>query len=172
MDSITPLALGQVVPDFSLSDLDGVQYTLNQFHGRLRVVYFWSAECPWVERCDTQMAAMQKTWGEAVVFLPVASNAQETEAEQRQAAIERGLTLVLRDPDQIAARLFAAQTTPQCFLVDAEGVLRYRGALDDVTYRKKNAEHFYLSEAIRAVLAGEKPEKEETPAYGCAIVSL
>lgn len=104
--------------------------------------------------------------------MPVASNAQETEAEQRQAAIERGLTLVLRDPDQIAARLFAAQTTPQCFLVDAEGVLRYRGALDDVTYRKKNAENFYLAEAIRAVLAGEKPEKEETPAYGCAIVSL
>ena len=172
MDSITPLSVGQVVPDFALFDLRGVLHTLYQYRGRISIVYFWSAECPWVERCDAQMAVLQKTWGETVVFLPVASNAHETEAEQHQAALDRSLPVVLRDPDQVLARLFAAQATPQCFLIDAEGILRYRGAVDDVTYRKKNAEHFYLSEAVKAVLAGLRPEIEETPAYGCAIVSL
>ena len=36
----------------------------------------------------------------------------------------------LRDESQEVARAYGAQTTPDIFVVDAEGRLRYRGAPD------------------------------------------
>jgi hypothetical protein len=61
-------------------------------------------------------------------------------------------------------------TTPHTFIVDREGILRYRGAVDDVTFRQRKAMRFFLEEAVEALLDGHLPEVAETPAYGCAIV--
>ena len=49
-------------------------------------------------------------------------------------------------------------------------LLRYRGAVDDVTFRNRQASRFFLEEAIEALLEGHLPTLTETPAYGCAIV--
>jgi hypothetical protein len=54
--------------------------------------------------------------------------------------------------------------------VDREGILRYRGAVDDVTFRQRAAKRFYLEEVVEALLAGRTLELTEMPAYGCAIV--
>ena len=71
---------------------------------------------------------------------------------------------------QQVADLFGAQTTPHFFVLDQQGVLRYRGALDDVTFRQREPKNYYLHEAVQALLAGRLPEPAETPAYGCTIV--
>ena len=54
--------------------------------------------------------------------------------------------------------------------MDREGILRYRGAVDDVTFRQGNPTRFFLEEAVEALLDGRLPELTEMPAYGCAIV--
>jgi len=54
--------------------------------------------------------------------------------------------------------------------VDREGILRYRGAVDDITFRQRKATRFYLEEAVEALLDNRVPELQETPAYGCTIV--
>jgi hypothetical protein len=54
--------------------------------------------------------------------------------------------------------------------MDRMGILRYRGAVDDVTFRRRTATRFYLEEAVEALLAGRLPDLSETLAYGCAIV--
>jgi hypothetical protein len=56
------------------------------------------------------------------------------------------------------------------FVVDRDGILRYRGAVDDITFRQRQATRFFLREAVEALLAGRQPDVGETPAYGCAIV--
>jgi hypothetical protein len=66
--------------------------------------------------------------------------------------------------------LFEAVTTPHVFLVDREGILRYRGAVDNITFRQREATRFFLQEAVVSLLQGCLPELTETPAYGCAIV--
>ena len=68
------------------------------------------------------------------------------------------------------ADLFDAQTTPHVFVIDRDGILRYRGAVDDVTFRKRNPTRFFLDEAVEALLEGHLPALTESPAYGCAIV--
>jgi hypothetical protein len=55
-------------------------------------------------------------------------------------------------------------------VVDGAGILRYRGAVDDVTFRHRTASRWYVEEAVKALLAGRLPEVQETPPYGCALV--
>jgi hypothetical protein len=88
----------------------------------------------------------------------------------RSVSGERGLPLLLHDPDQQVADLYGAQTTPHLFVVDPEGILRYQGALDDVTFRRRVPTQQYLLQAVAALLAGELPEVDQTPVYGCMIV--
>ncbi len=87
-----------------------------------------------------------------------------------EAARARRLPLVLFDAEHLVADLYEAVTTPHTFIVDREGILRYRGAIDDVTFRQRKATRFYLEEAVEALLDGRVPELQETPAYGCTIV--
>lgn len=78
--------------------------------------------------------------------------------------------MVLIDAGHIVADLYEAVTTPHVFVVDGEGVLRYRGAVDDVTFRKRTATRFFLDEVVVSLLDGHLPELTETPAYGCTII--
>ena len=62
----------------------------------------------------------------------------------------------LHDATQEVARAYGAQTTPDVFVVDSEGILRYRGAPDsDYGDPSLNAE--WLRGALDAVLAGSRP---------------
>ena len=83
---------------------------------------------------------------------------------------QRGLPTVLIDAEHVVADLYEAVTTPHVFVVDKEGILRYRGAVDDVTFRQRKAARFFLDEAVESLLNGHLPTLTETPAYGCTIV--
>jgi peroxiredoxin len=165
----TLIANGQTVPDFNLPDLEGRRHALQDDRGRIAIVNFWSAECPWVERTDRELTGYLREWGEQVALLPVAANANETPALLAQVAAERGLPFVLHDAKGQVADLFGAQTTPHLFVIDARGVLRYQGAFDDVTFRQRTATQLFLRQALTAVLAGRRPDPAQTPPYGCAI---
>jgi peroxiredoxin len=164
------IASGQLAPDFELPDLEGTFYRLNDFRGRVVVVNFWSGECPHSARTDRELAALLAGWGKAVVLLTVASNANEPVDLLRKAAAERGLSPVLYDARQVVADLYHAATTPHLFVIDARGVLRYQGAFDDMTFRKRTPEQFYLRQAVEAVLEDRPPEPAETKPYGCTVV--
>jgi len=74
------------------------------------------------------------------------------------------------DAQCFVADLYQAQTTPHVYVIDREGILRYRGAVDDMTFRKRIPTRFFLDEAIESLLEGRSPSLTESPAYGCAIV--
>lgn len=164
------LPCGQTAPDFSLLDLNKAPHHLRDYQGRIAVLNFWSAECPWVERTDRDMILRLPRWGDEVVFFAIASNPNESIDLLRAISKERRLPLVLHDPQQQVANLYGAQTTPHVFVIDRNSLLRYQGAFDDVTFRKRTPTVNYLDLAVDALLAGRKPDPEFTPPYGCAIV--
>ena len=100
----------------------------------------------------------------------IAANRNESLQMLEEAARTRRLPSVLVDAEHLVADLYEAQTTPHAFIVDREGILRYRGAVDDVTFRRRKAIRLFLEDAVEALLAGRLPELTEMPAYGCAIV--
>ncbi|HLE13163.1 MAG TPA: redoxin domain-containing protein [Anaerolineales bacterium] len=164
------LQTGQPAPDFSLPDITGIQHSLGEFHGRVVILNFWSAECTWAQRTDAALQQLLQAWRERVVLISVASNTNEDPGLIRQTAGDRGLPYLLVDEGSRLADLYGAQTTPHLFLIDPQGILRYQGAFDDVTFRQRTPTKDYLRQAVEAVLAGQHPDPDQTPAYGCMIV--
>lgn len=169
MDALIPI--NQPAPLFELPDLEGRIHALRDYRGRIVILNFWSAECPWVERADQALQPLLREWGEQVVYLPIAANPNESLEEIQQAARQRGLGVVLLDPEQRAVEAYGAQTTPHFFVIDGTGVLRYQGALDDITFRQRAPRQAYLANAVAAILVGELPRYAQTNPYGCAIVA-
>jgi peroxiredoxin len=157
-------------PEFELPDLDGALHRLRDYRGKIVIVNFWSCECPHAERTDRAIMAMFVQWRDEVVLLSIAANRIETPEAVTAAAMARHLPLVLIDRQDVVADLFEAQTTPHVFVIDREGILRYRGAVDDATFRIRKPTRYFLDEAVEALLGGRLPEVAETPAYGCTIV--
>jgi len=157
-------------PDFELPDLDGRLHRLSEQRGRIVVLNFWSCECPHAVRTDSLLTRWQEHWGEQVVLLPIASNANETIEALAAVSERRRLPRILVDRQHVVADLYAAVTTPHVFVVDREGRLRYSGAVDDTSFAQRAPARFFLREAVRALLADGSPRLTETQPYGCAIV--
>ena len=184
------VALNSPAPDFSLPDLDGRIHSSGEYRGRLVLLCFWSANCPWAARVDRALEKWPAELGASAVILRVAMNADETAEEilptripaapedhrrsmlggRGRQARERFSGIVLLDSDRNVADAYGAQITPEFFLLDREGVVRYHGAFDDATFRQRTPTRPYLEDALRALLAGRTPDPAETPPYGCAIV--
>lgn len=160
----------QPAHDFSLPDLDGQTHHLRDYHGQVVVLNFWSAECPHVARTDSDLAPLRKAWGDQVIWLPIASNINEPLELLQRTATERDLSLVLHDADHQVADRYGVQINPHYFVIDSEGILRYQGAFDNITFRRRTATQFYLRQAVEAVLSGKLPDPDQTPTYGCTIV--
>ena len=166
----TVIQTGALAPDFTLPDLDGKTHQLKDFRGKITVINFWSAECPWAKRADEEILPMLATWGEEVVLLSIASNANESHEQIAEEAAARRVSPILRDADQEVAKIYGAVTTPHIYVIDQEGVLRYQGGFDDRTFRQPEPTVNYLKMAVDALLAGETSDPAETPPYGCTVV--
>lgn len=164
------MQLNGPAPEFELPDLQGTLHRLSDARGKIVIVNFWSAECPHSERTDHYLVSLLAGWGGEVGMLSIAANRSESAQMVAEAAKTRRLPRVLLDAEQAVADLYEALTTPHVFLVDREGLLRYRGAVDNITFRQREATRFFLQEAVEALLHGRLPELPETPAYGCVIV--
>lgn len=167
-----PVEINHPAPDFELPDLEGRLHRLSDYRGKIVIVNFWSCECPHSERTDKAIMAMFVQWRDAsrVVMLPIAANRNENVEAVKPVADARRLPTVLMDALCIVADLYAAQTTPHVYVIDRAGILRYRGAIDDITFRKRTPSRFFLDEAIESLLEGHLPLLTESPAYGCTIV--
>ena len=164
------MELNRPAPEFVLTDIDGRRHELSDYRGRVAIINFWSCECPHVVRTDRLLMEMSAGWRGEVALLSIASNRIESLADIAASAHARGLPIVLHDPQHKVADLYEAQTTPEVFVLDRLGILRYRGAFDDVDFRQRTPTRSFLNEAVQALLAGRLPAVPETRSYGCAIV--
>lgn len=164
------MQLHQPAPDFELPDLQGKPHKLSDQRGKIVIVNFWSAECPHSERTDHYIVSLLERWNGKVALLSIAANRNESLQLLEMVAATRGLPQILEDEEARVADLYGAITTPHVFVLDREGILRYQGAVDNITLRRREVTHFFLQEAVEALLEGRLPAIGETPAYGCAIV--
>lgn len=163
------LTIGQRAPDLTLPDLEGRLHILSDYLSRIVILNFWSATCPHSERVDRALLRLIPEWGERIAALWVACEPGESPDRLAAVARQRGLPIVLHDAEQVAVQRFGAQVTPHIFILDAAGILRYRGAFDDVSLGRREPERCYLKQAIEALLAGGLPDPAETTSFGCAI---
>ena len=164
------MEINHPAPNFELPDLEGRLHRLSDYRGKIVILNFWSCECPHSERTDKAIMAMFVQWRDDVVMLSIAANRSENVEAVKTAANARRLPTVLLDANCSVADLYEAQTTPHVYVIDRDGILRYRGAVDDMTFRKRIPTRFFLDEAVESLLEGHLPALTESPAYGCTIV--
>jgi peroxiredoxin len=169
------LALGDTAPSYELTDTDGHPWSLVGAGEAATVVVFTCNHCPYALAWHDRIAdAAREYASRGVRFLAINSNDGDRyprdsyEAMQRRVAAEDWPMPYLHDAEQEVARAFGAKTTPDLFVLDAAGVLRYRGA-PDADHDDPSLRAQWLRDALDAVLAGAVPDRPSTPPVGCSI---
>ena len=166
------VALDAVVKDFTLKDADGASHTLYVLSAdkKATVVLFLATQCPVATDYVERIVALVEAYDEKKVqFIGINSNKQETVAEILEYNKKHGFEFpILKDPENKIANYFGAKRTPEVFLLDAERVLRYAGAIDN---SPKEPTKNYLKDALDLVIAGKDIPKasKKTRAVGCTI---
>jgi peroxiredoxin len=165
------LSIGDQAPAHELPDTEGNRHALHE-DGATTVVVFTCNHCPYAVAWHDRLAGVANDYD--VRFLAVNPNdaqrypADSYEAMQKRVAEEGWSFPYLRDEEQEAARSFGAKTTPDVFVLDGEGRLRYRGA-PDADHRDPSQGAAWLREALDAVLAGEEVARPATDPVGCSV---
>jgi peroxiredoxin len=165
-------AVGTEAPTFSLPDTDGVEHSPGDAPATL--VVFTCNHCPYALGWHARILAVARDYPNVKVLAVSSNDAVRYPADSYEAMRERvqadgGWPMpYLYDESQDVARAYGAQTTPDCFLIDAEGRVVYRGA-PDADYDDPAQNGAWLREALDAVLEGRDPEQAETPPVGCTI---
>jgi peroxiredoxin len=153
---------GAKAPGFSLKTVDsGQARTLESFTKakgtKAAVVIFLSCRCPYVAQARAPIGELYKQYGEKVAFVGLNANQNEKADDiKSDAALSFGFPM-LRDEGSKVADLYGAQRTPEAFVVDPSGVIRYHGGVSD------------LGPALAQVLAGSPVAKPESKTFGCTI---
>lgn len=188
------LAVGEKLPaGLSLRGIDGKVYELDSLRhrngkgGKVLVLHFWSTTCPYEVAAEPKVNALTDEFrDQGVVVFGVAANAGEIgdkpaedafdtkdeaklpyaplRKKAKESKVNRAI-LVDHGGDTLG-KLLDAKTTPHCYVIDADGVLRYSGALDDDPQGKKEDVTRYVANAVLALLAGEEPALKTTKPYG------
>jgi hypothetical protein len=165
------LVIGSRMIPFSLPSVDG--RNRGPMGGRPTAVVMWCNHCPYVQAWEARLNSIARENPTLDVF---AINANDAELQPEDAfpqMVERSRRnayafTYLHDETQEVARAYGAERTPEVFLFDREGVLRYHGAIDE-NWEEEPVHGRYLRDAIEALHMGRDPDPEETPPVGCTI---
>lgn len=174
--------IGKPAPAFTLPSCESKSVSLADFKGKVVVLEWTNYGCPFVVK-HYGSGNMQKLQADAtakgVVWLSICSSAPKqqghaTPADALKACTEKNsaATAYLIDESGEAGRAYGAKRTPEMYVINADGILVYHGAMDD----KKSVDPAdiataknFVAAAIDETLAGKPVSTPETEAYGCSI---
>jgi peroxiredoxin len=175
-------AVGKPAPDFTLTDLDGHAVTLSGLKGKTVVLEWFNPGCPFVRKAHTVGSlkdAPARALAQGVVWIAVNSAAPGKQGAEpdmnRKVAAEFGMKYpVLLDPDGHVGHAYGATNTPNIYVIDPQGTLVYRGAIDNSPDAEGQSPTDgklvnYVDEALGALKASQPVKVPETKAYGCGV---
>lgn len=174
--------IAKPAPDFTLTGHDGKSYKLSDYKGRYIVLEWWNKDCPYVRKHydSGNMQALQKDLtAKNVAWFTVLSSAPKkqghlapTEISEVMAKEKASPLAVLIDEKGDVGRLYEAKTTPHMYIIDPQGQLVYKGAIDDKPTTDASdikSSTNYVRQAFDASLAGKTIASSSTKPYGCSV---
>lgn len=174
--------IGKAAPDFQLTDITGKTHKLSDYKGKTVVLEWTNNGCPVVGRhySSGNMQSTQKAAAaDGAVWLQICSSAKNTQGDMSDAEATRWLKsegaashAYLRDQSGKIGKLYGATATPHMFVINKEGVLVYKGAIDDQPNARESdtmKANNYVKAALASLKEGKPVAKSATQAYGCGI---
>lgn len=125
---LTELSKPVTAPDFTLPDMDGKEYSLADFRGKVVMLNFWATWCPPCRREMPSLERLHQTM-EGEDFAVVAIN--QFEDPDLVFAYTGQLSVfptfpILFDRDSSVAETYRVKGLPTTFLIGKSGKVRYR----------------------------------------------
>lgn len=174
--------VGTPAPDFTLTDIAGQPHQLSSYRGKIVVLEWVNSGCPFVQKhydSGNLPRLQQAAAADGVVWLSINTGRDGVQGaldgaeaaewlRQRRAAP----TAYLRDPDGTIGRLYGAKATPHLFIIAADGVLAYNGAIDSIRSADQadiGRAQNYVTAALADLKAGRPVATANTQPYGCPV---
>jgi thiol-disulfide isomerase/thioredoxin len=164
------IAAAASAAEFTLTDANGKAVAARIGGGEPAVVMFLSTVCPVSNGYNTRIGDLYREYSaKGMKFIFINSNQNESLAAIREHARSAGFPFqVYKDSGNAVADRLGAQYTPEAFLFDGAGKLRYHGRIDD-SQNPARVTQSSLRLAIDAVLAGHAVATPEAKGFGCVI---
>ena len=175
------IEVGKPAPDFTGTDINGKTVHLSDYKGKIVIIEPYNSDCPYcinhyktgaMQELQTDMAAKGAVW--LIVDSVNKKNFSYRTPEQARAEMaERKITATAWIDDNSGAigHLYGMLTTPQMFVIAADGTLAYDGAIDDhpePTGDPRNAKN-YVRAAVAELQADKPVIIASTKPYGCSV---
>ncbi|MBQ0922176.1 thioredoxin family protein [Hydrogenophaga aromaticivorans] len=174
-------SVGQPAPDFTLSDTAGKPVKLSQFKGKPVVLEWNNPGCPFVRKhYQGNMQTLQKDFTrQGVVWLAINSTEDASADYLSPPQLARWMqdkgaspSATLMDEDGQVGMAYGARVTPHMYIVNAQGLLAYAGAIDSIpTARVADIQKAtnHVRQGLGELLAGKPLSTTTSQAYGCSI---
>ncbi|MEM1071286.1 MAG: redoxin domain-containing protein [Planctomycetota bacterium] len=172
-------SVGDPAPAFTLTDTDGETYSLEDHQGKIVVLEWFNPDCPFVKKFHYATKVMHETHAgfagnEDVVFLAINSGAAGKQGagleRNQQAKVDFKIEYpILLDESGEVGKAYGAKRTPEMFIIDGEGIIRYHGPIDSNPSARTIGEN-YLQLAITQLVNGESEIiTPDNDIYGCSV---
>jgi peroxiredoxin len=183
-ESAAPTAaeVGKPAPDFTLKDYDGKEFHLADYRGKTVVLEWFNPDCPYVKASHSKGSLKEtakKRAAKGVVWLGINSAApgKQGYGPERVLAGKKAFGLehpILVDETGKIGRIYGATNTPQMYVIDAQGVLVYQGAIDNSPDGEGESPSDgklinYVDAALDDLAAGRPVGTKDTKPYGCTV---
>jgi peroxiredoxin len=177
-DHAKPPKIGEKAPTFKLMDLNGKEHDLKAYldDGKTVVLEWFNPGCPIVQKHHKLNKTMKETYDQFkdddVVWLAINSGAKGKQGYGKEVNAKAAKDWkieypILLDESGKVGRAYGAKTTPHMYIISSDGLLVYKGAIDNK--RKDAGEENYVELALKQHLSGETVETASTRSYGCAV---
>lgn len=167
--------VGSYAPDFELPSVDNQVHHLGRYLENYQAVCVIAMcnRCAYVELYLDRLKKIQADFAPQS-FTLIGLNGNDANQDPRESfdnmkifAGQHELNFpYLWDPTQDVTRSFGIISTPTAFLIDNQGIVRYRGQIDDRPEDGTKVEIDYLRNAIAHLFQGQPIEPVETPQLG------
>ncbi|MFO0852598.1 MAG: TlpA disulfide reductase family protein [Gemmataceae bacterium] len=160
------LTVGKVAPDITGTDLDGKPFKLSDYRGQVVLLHFWGS---WCGPCLAESPHFQKLLRRyAEQPFAVVGVARDTDRAVSKAAGDKvgmpGRSLFDGPAGPVNAR-WNVTGWPTLYLLDAVGVIRYKGDMLRATSVRKNTggvleQFWYLDDYVEALMTEQAKRKK------------
>lgn len=180
--SVAAANVGAKAPAFEVLDSTNKRRNLSEFAGQIIVLEWTSPSCPFV-RAQYVSGKMQEAQrfaaDRSVIWFSVLSTnpgradfLPAQKAEEFNRLRKAAPTALLMDSSGQMGRAYGARTTPHMFVIGANGLVAYAGAIDtkptveeEVVLKSRNL----VTAALQDLLAGRTVATPKTAPYGCSV---
>lgn len=171
-----------LAPGFDVPDTAMRKRNLAEFKGRVVVLEWTSASCPFV-RAQYESGVMpelqRSAAAQSVVWLSVISthpSRRDYLPPEKADAMHRNrgsaAAALLMDSSGAMGRAYGAVVTPHMFVIDGKGQLVYAGAISDnptMNAKEARASRNHVRAALEDLAAGRNVATSSTRPFGCTI---